>query len=82
MLSITGSAISVSMITDAPTMPVDAAMMVPSSVTAIASPPGMRRVSNCSVCSRSSATPLRSSMVPMKMNIGIATSTWFCTAWP
>ncbi len=26
--------------------------------------------------------PLRSSIVPMKMNIGIATSTGFCTAWP
>ncbi len=31
------------MITEAPTMPVVAAMIVPSGVTAMASPPGIRR---------------------------------------
>ena len=54
-------------------MPVVAAMIVPINVTDIASPPGMRRVSTCSAWSRSFATPLRSSTVPMKMNIGTAT---------
>ena len=44
----TGSAISVSITTEAPTMPVVAAMMVPSKVTAIASPPGTRRNKTCS----------------------------------
>ena len=63
-------------------MPVVAAMMVPSTVTAMASPPGTTLSISCSACSSSSATPLFSSIVPMKMNIGIATSTWFCTAWP
>ena len=76
----TGSAISVSMITDAPTMPVVAAMMVPRIVTASASPPGMRRNKTCNVCNNCSATFDFSSIVPMKMNIGIATNTWLSTA--
>ena len=77
-----GSAIRVSMITDAPTMPVVAAMMVPISVTDIASPPGTRRVSTCSALRSSSATPDFSRIVPMNTNIGTAIRTWFCTAWP
>ena len=68
-----GNAIIVSITTEAPTMPVVAAMIVPISVTDIASPPGTRRVSTCRQCSRSLATPERSSMVPMKMNMGTAT---------
>ncbi len=63
-------------------MPVVAAMIVPISVTDIASPPGMRRVSTCSACRRSFATPLRSSTVPMKMNIGTATRIGFAATPP
>ena len=63
-------------------MPVVAAIRVPSTVTATASPPGSRRSRICRVYSRSSATRLFSSIVPMNTNIGIATSTWFCTACP
>ncbi len=70
---IAGKAMSVSITTEAPTMPVVAAMMVPISVTDIASPTGTRRMSTCRQCSKSLATPLRSSTVPMKMNIGTAT---------
>jgi hypothetical protein len=77
-----GSAIKVSITTEAPTMPVVAAMIVPMSVTDIARPPGMRRVSTCRQWSRSLAMPLRSSMVPMKMNIGTATSTGLEAAAP
>ena len=77
-----GSAISVSMMTEAPTMPVVAAMMVPMMVTDMARPPGMRRVSTCSAFRSSSATPDFSRIVPMKTNIGTAISTGFCTAWP
>ncbi len=77
-----GSAISVSMTTEAPTMPVVAAMIVPISVTDIARPPGIRRVSTCRHFSNSVATPLRSSTVPMKMNMGIATSTWLAATPP
>ena len=64
---------SVSITTEAPTMPVVAAMIVPINVTDMASPPGIRRSSTCKQCSKSLATPLRSSTVPMKMNMGTAT---------
>ena len=53
-------------------MPVVAARMVPIMVTARARPPGTRRNRTCRQFRRSRATPDRSSMVPMKMNIGIA----------
>ena len=56
-------------------MPVVAAMMVPIRVTDSARPPGTRRNRICSVFRRSRATPDFSSIVPMKMNMGIATST-------
>ena len=72
---ITGSAIRLIITTEAPMMPVVAARIVPMTVTASASPPGVRRRSTCRQCSRSAATPALSSIVPMKMNIGIATST-------
>ena len=72
---ITGSAIRLIITTDAPMIPVVAARMVPMTVTARASPPGVRRSSTCRQCSRFAATPDRSSMVPMKMNIGIAVRT-------
>ena len=54
--SMVGSAMSVSITTEAPTMPVVAAMIVPISVTDMASPPGMPRVRICRHCSRSLAT--------------------------
>jgi hypothetical protein len=63
-------------------MPVVAAMIVPISVTDMARPPGMRRVSTCSACRRSFATPLLSSTVPMKMNIGTATRIGFAAMPP
>ena len=63
-------------------MPVVAAITVPISVTDSASPPGTRRSSTCSACSRSFATPDFSSIVPMKMNIGTATSTRLSTIPP
>ena len=53
-------------------MPVVAARMVPINVTASARPPGTRRSNTCRQLSRSRATPDFSSMVPMKMNMGIA----------
>ena len=63
-------------------MPVVAAMIVPIRVTERARPPGMRRVSTCSACRRSWATPERSSIVPMKVNIGMATRTGFSIVPP
>ena len=70
----TGKASSVIMITDAPTMPVVAARIVPSRVTEMARPPGRRRSRTCRQNSKSVAMPLRSSIVPMKMNIGRVSS--------
>ncbi len=78
----TGSASSVIITTDAPMMPVVAAMMVPMSVTESASPPGTRRVNTCRQFKRSFATPDFSSIVPMNMNMGMATSTGFSMVWP
>ena len=72
---ITGSAIRLIITTEAPMIPVVAARMVPMTVTASASPPGVRRNSTWRQCRRSAATPARSSIVPMKMNMGMATST-------
>ena len=78
----TGSASMVSMTTEAPTIPVVAAMTVPMETTAIASPPGTRRSRMARMSSRCLATPLFSSITPMKMNMGIATSTWFSAMAP
>ena len=61
--------------TAAPTTPIGAARMVPITMTATASPPGTR-LSRISVAtSMSLAEPERSRIDPMKMNIGIETST-------
>ena len=73
--TMTGSAIRLIITTEAPMMPVVAARIVPMTVTASASPPGVRRSTTWRQYSRLEATPERSSIVPMKMNIGIATST-------
>ena len=80
--SMVGRARSVIMTTDAPMMPVAAAKIVPIKVTASAKPPRTRRSTMPSVLRRSSATPDCSSMVPMKMNMGTATSTGFSAAAP
>ena len=73
--TMTGSAIRLIITTEAPMMPVVAARMVPMTVTASASPPGVRLSTTWRQYKRLAATPERSSIVPMKMNIGIATST-------
>ena len=57
-------------------IPVVAAMIVPSSVTASARPPGARRMVIWRMRSRLPATPLRSSMMPMNTKQGTATSSW------
>ena len=80
--SMIGSAIRVIITTEAPMMPVLAAMIVPMTVTPSASPPGTRRSSTWRQCRRSWATPERSSMVPMKTKSGTATSTRFSAAPP
>ena len=58
------------------------AMMVPIAATDMARPPGTRRSRICNVFNRSSATRLRSRVTPMKMNMGIAISTWLVTMPP
>ena len=78
----TGNASRVIITTEAPMMPVVAAMMVPMMVTDSAKPPGVRRSRTCRQCSRSLATPDRSSIVPMKMNIGTATRIKLSAAVP
>ena len=73
--TMTGSAIRLIITTEAPMMPVVAARIVPMTVTASASPPGVRRSTTWRQYRRLAATPERSSIVPMKMNMGIATRT-------
>ena len=75
-----GSAISVSMMTEAPTMPVVAAMMVPIKVTDMASPPGNAARQHLQRLQQFVGDADFSSIVPMKTNIGTAISTGFCTA--
>jgi len=77
-----GKASMVSIVTEAPMMPVDAASTVPMIVTPSARPPGTRRISVCKPSSSSSATPLLSSNVPMRTNIGTATMTTLETTPP
>ena len=60
--------------TVAPTMPVDAASSAPTSSTAITSPPGLRPNRPATDSSKASARRERSSITPMKMNSGTATS--------
>jgi hypothetical protein len=60
--------------TVAPTMPVVAASSAPTNTTDIPRPPGIGPNSWAMVTSRSSAILERCSMMPMKMNSGIAIS--------
>jgi hypothetical protein len=68
--------------TEAPMIPVVAAMMVPMIVTTSASPPGTLASSRLRQRSSAPATPDRSSIVPMKMNIGTATRIRFSAMPP
>ena len=61
--------------TAAPTTPIGAARMVPITITATASAPGIRFIRISVASSMSRAEPERSRIVPMKMNMGIDTST-------
>ena len=61
--------------TVAPTMPVEAASTVPTRTTEIPRPPRMSPKSRPMVTSSCSAMPDRSSIIPMKMKSGTATST-------
>ena len=63
-------------------IPVVAAMIVPMMVTDRAKPPGVLRKRTCRQYSKSLATPDRSSMVPMNMNIGTATRIRLSAALP
>ena len=58
----------------APTMPVVAASIVPTTTTGIAIPPGNRPKTSAIVSSSCSARPDLSSTTPMKMNSGTAIS--------
>ena len=69
-----GSAIIPIITTDAPIIPVEAAMITPMIATAKAYPPGKPRKSAASERMSRSAMPERSSISPMKTNKGIATS--------
>ena len=72
--SIAGSEMSPIATTVAPTMPVVAARRAPTKTTDTPSPPGIGPKSWAIVTSRSSAIRERCSMIPMKMNNGIAIS--------
>ena len=61
--------------TEAPMMPVDAARMMPMVVTVTARPPRTLPKRFCMECIIFSAMPERSSIRPMKINIGRATRT-------
>ena len=61
--------------TVAPTTPVDAASSAPTITTEMPSPPGRWPKTLLMVVSSCSAMPERSSITPMKMNSGTATST-------
>jgi hypothetical protein len=63
--------------TEAPTMPVEAASRMPISTTASARPPRNRPKSCTKLTISFSVTPERSSISPMKMNIGRATRIQF-----
>ena len=72
--SIVGNDSSPIVTTVAPTIPVLAASNIPTSVTAIPSPPRSDPKSALSVSSKSSAIRARSRVTPMKTNSGTATS--------
>ena len=69
-----GNAIMPISTTDAPMMPVDAAITTPMIATAKAYPPDMPRNTDASDRSSRSAIPDRSSISPMNTKSGIATS--------
>ena len=69
-----GSAITVSVATDAPTTPVEAASTPPTSTTATPRPPGTPRKQALSPRNSACATPACWSRKPMRMNSGIASS--------
>ena len=60
--------------TVAPTIPVLAAIRVPTSITARPSPPGTLRINCASACNNWSASFERSSITPMKTKTGTAMS--------
>ncbi len=64
--------------TVAPTMPVEAAISIPTRMTEIPNPPRSRPNSNAMVCSNCSAILERSRVTPMNTNSGTATSTSRC----
>ena len=70
-----GSVISPMVTTVAPTTPLAAASSTPTRVTEMASPPVRLPNSRPMVSSRSSAMRERSSITPIRMNSGIASST-------
>ncbi len=72
-----GSEISPMVTTVAPTTPVEAASSAPTITTEMPSPPRMLPKSRPIVMRSFSAIPDRSSITPMKMNKGTATSTSF-----
>ena len=75
--NITGSANNVIITTEAPIIPVVAAIIVPIIVTERARPPGTFFNKTCKQYNKSFATPLLSSMVPININIGTATKIKF-----
>ena len=64
--------------TAAATTPVVAANKAPTRITAMATPPRTGPNTWPTVSSRSSAMPLRSRMMPMKVKNGMASSVSFC----
>ena len=77
-----GSASMESMTTEAPIMPVVAAMIVPMIATPSAKPPGTRLNSICRQRKRSAAILLFSSTMPIKMKSGAAMRTMLSAAPP
>ena len=63
--------------TVAPTMPVEAANIMPTKITESPSPPRTGPNRRAMVSSSCSATFERSSIIPMNTNNGTATRTWF-----
>ena len=80
--SITGKAKRVIITTDAPIIPVVAAIIVPIIVTDKASPPGTVLNKICNAYNKSLATPDFSNIVPININIGIATNIKFSQTPP
>ena len=75
--SIVGKAITPSVTTVAPTTPVLAASIAPTSITAVASPPGLRPKIFARDSSNSSATLDLSKIIPININNGTASRVKF-----